>query len=68
MTTSASPNPDQLDRFLDGDSVSANASVGAEVGLTNSAGGTAVEMGVGLVQASAQFQHNWHVANLPIRW
>jgi hypothetical protein len=68
ITTSGAPKPDELDKFLDGDSVSVSASVVGEVGAANSAGGTAVQMGVGVVQVSGQFQHNWHVVDLPIRW
>jgi hypothetical protein len=62
------PNEKKVRGFLEGDAVEVNAAIGAEVGVTSSPGGTAAELGVGLVQASAQFQHNWHVLQLPIRW
>jgi len=62
------PAEEKLDRFLKGDSIQLSASVLAQAGVANSPGGTAVEMGVGLVQASGEFQHNWYVLDLPIKW
>jgi hypothetical protein len=66
--TADAPDEKKVRGFLEGDAVELTAAIGAEVGVTSSPGGTAAEIGVGLVQASAQFQHNWHVLQLPIRW
>jgi hypothetical protein len=60
--------PEQLQHFLQGDCIQASAGIGAEVGITNGPTGTAAELGVGLPQAGAQFQHNWYVLDLPIKW
>ena len=62
------PTAEKLDRFLRGDSVQLSAAVVAQAGVANSPGGTAVEMGIGLVQASGEFQHNWYVLDLPVKW
>jgi hypothetical protein len=67
LTTGASAEK-KLGEFLEGDAVEVTGSLGAEVGIASSPGGTATESGVGLAQISAQFQHNWRVLDLPIRW
>jgi hypothetical protein len=65
---SGRPTEAELRSFLEGDSVGASVSAMAAGGVTNSAGGTAWEQGVGLVQAGAHFQHTWHLTEVPIRW
>jgi hypothetical protein len=51
---------DEVRDFLCGDSVSVRAGFGADAGVTNSAGGTAVEWGAATsVGVSAGFSHNW---------
>ena len=66
--TTQAPSPEQLTHFLEGDSVEVSAAIGAQVGVVSSPGGTAAEIGIGLVQASGQFQHNWHLLDVPVRW
>jgi hypothetical protein len=60
--------PEQLKNFLQGDCIQVGAGIGADVGITNGPTGTAAEFGVGLPQVGAQFQHNWYVLDLPIKW
>jgi len=62
------PGPEALDRFLKGDSVQLSAALVSQAGVANSPGGTAVEVGVGLAQVSGEFQHNWYVLDLPVKW
>jgi hypothetical protein len=59
---------ERLTKFLEGDAVEVTASLGSELSAVNSSGGTGIEIGVGLPQIGAQFQHNWHILDLPVRW
>jgi len=67
-STHDAPTSEELKSFLNGDCVQASGGIGPEVGVTNARTGTAVEVGVGVPQAGAQFQHNWYVLDLPIEW
>lgn len=52
--------PDEVREYLCGDSVSVRAGFVADAGVTNSAGGTAIEWGAATsVGVSAGFSHNW---------
>jgi hypothetical protein len=52
--------PDEVRDYLCGDSVSVRAGFVADAGITNSAGGTAIEWGAATsVGVSAGFSHNW---------
>jgi hypothetical protein len=62
------PTPDQLMKFLKGDSVQLSVSMGTQAGVANSVGGTAVEQGIGLPQAGAEFQHSWYALDVPVKW
>ena len=62
------PSEEHLRSLLTGDSIGGSAAFGYAAGVTNAAAGTAVEAGVGLVQAEVHFQHSWHLADVPVRW
>lgn len=62
------PSEERLRSFLTGDSLGGSVAFGVAAGLTNAATGTAVETGLGMVQAEVHFQHSWHLADLPVQW
>ncbi len=67
-STRGAPSAEQLKGFLAGDSVQVSGGFGPEIGVTSAPSGAAVETGVGVPQAGAQFQHSWYVLDLPVEW
>ncbi|HEY3595621.1 MAG TPA: hypothetical protein VGL13_17160, partial [Polyangiaceae bacterium] len=55
------PDEATLERFARGDALNATAGAWGGVAVTNSAGGTAFEVGLASPQISAQFEHGWRI-------
>jgi hypothetical protein len=62
------PDDGHLKRLLEGDALNATGGVGGCVGVTNSPGGTGVEIGVCTPQIGGEFQHSWDIYDKGPRW